>query len=565
MQDNKLFADRYRFISLIGKGGMGQVYLVEDSLLNEKVALKVIKKEATLNPLYVEKFIYEVKLTRKISHPNVVRTFDLGWAEGCLYYTMEYISGDSLRSYLSKVRSIPLNLILKFLIQITDGLSEIHKAGVIHRDLKPANIILTENLDCKIADFGIANLLTSNPLELDHRVYGSFGYVAPEIWLGKKPDFKSDLYSLGVIAYELCSGSCPFESESTQSAFEKHTTLVPRSLKDLDTRIPASLANLVSSMLEKNPDLRPVSTEVVKKSFMAISEELRNFGNASVNISLEKTKDEPIKARKKSVKGVMAFKRNKTSSNTSYDGHSKPNHASFLMGLVNLSAILLAFTSAAIAVAHFEAAKLSFKFSLLSLLVMTPIVGFAHHQMKVSTYLKFFFYSWLFVFGTFNVVLFHAFKASNLDRNFLSSLEYFVTSKISELLLFNLQAKHFVFDEVKNVIIYQATVDFELMNIIVVTSYLFMLFMILKLGVRLLATFGFLFLVIGLNALKLYLAKYDFTISVFPHASLFTLCSGIFIWLVISRFRFYYYRDYVRARLDPYTPTTRFYSNKAVA
>lgn len=556
MKADRLFADRYRFISSLGKGGMGEVYLVEDTLLSERVALKLIKKEATLNPAYVEKFIYEVKLTRKISHPNVVRTFDLGWADGCLYYTMEYVTGDSLRNYLKKIRQLPFNLVLKFLIQISEGLVEIHKAGVIHRDLKPANIILTENLDCKIADFGIANLLTGSPIHLDQKIYGSFGYMAPEIWTGKKPDFKSDIYSLGVIAYELCTGNCPFDSDSTQVAYENHLHLVPKTLKEVNPSIPTSFSSLVNSMLEKNPDLRPVSAEIVKRTLQTIADSLKSTNGNGVTLSKVQAEEgvETSRSRKKPIRGVMAFKRTKSSNDKGKLSNKTQNASETTTNryLVVALFLLVAFTVFKKLTADQPTLNLSLHLSTLAVVAMLPVVIFSSAHVFSSRTVKIVIGSYFVMFFTAYFLLEFFVAKGRITQNFTESASYFLSSKVSELLLFNFESKKFAYDNTKDAFLLVGSESFGPTNGFLIFSYLFLMLTVLPLQVRLLCAFGIFGLALGLNILRSVFVRNDFSLWFYPHATLMTLLSAIIVWIAIALIRFYFYRDYAIAREDPY-------------
>lgn len=256
------FADRYRVLQLLGDGGMGKVYLAEDLVLEgEKVALKILRLDLCNDDKHVKRFIREVQLTRKVAHPNVVRTFDIAWNEGSIYFTMEFVEGITLKDRLEK-GSLPVRDTLQILLEITKGLAVIHDNEIIHRDLKPGNIILSKTGVAKIADFGIARPSFSD-LTNQNEVVGSAGYMAPEVWTGGNLDARSDIYALGVLAYECLTGLLPFDGTSATEVMNKHLKFIPPKLGRTHKDVPEWLSDLVFRMVEKDPDKRPSSTSEI--------------------------------------------------------------------------------------------------------------------------------------------------------------------------------------------------------------------------------------------------------------------------------------------------------------
>jgi len=256
------FADRYRVLQLLGDGGMGKVYLAEDLVLEgEKVALKILRLDLCNDDKHVKRFIREVQLTRKVAHPNVVRTFDIAWNDGSIYFTMEFVEGITLKDRLER-GALPVREALQVLLEISRGLSVIHDNEIIHRDLKPGNIILSKSGVAKIADFGIARPSFSD-LTNQNEVVGSAGYMAPEVWTGGTLDIRSDIYALGVLAYETITGLLPFDGTSATEVMNKHLGFVPPKLGKTHKDTPEWLSDLIFRMVEKDPNKRPSSTSEI--------------------------------------------------------------------------------------------------------------------------------------------------------------------------------------------------------------------------------------------------------------------------------------------------------------
>lgn len=252
------FADRYKIIKLLGDGGMGKVYLAEDLVLEgEKVALKVLRPDLCQDEKHIKRFIREVQLTRKVAHPNVVRTFDIAWHEGSLYFTMEFVEGVTLRERLQQGVLTARNT-MQLLLEISRGLSVIHESEIIHRDLKPGNIILSNTGVAKIADFGIARPSFTD-ITNQNEIIGSAGYMAPEVWTGAPLDARTDIYALGVLSYEMLTGILPFDGSSATEVMNRHLSYQPPKLETIGSDIPSWVSDLIYRMVSKDPDKRPSS------------------------------------------------------------------------------------------------------------------------------------------------------------------------------------------------------------------------------------------------------------------------------------------------------------------
>ncbi|MDH7514005.1 MAG: serine/threonine-protein kinase [Clostridiales bacterium] len=201
-----LFANRYEILEELGTGGMGAVYRVYDRKLEEEVALKLIKPEIAADKKAIERFKNELKVARKITHKSVCKMYDLGESEGASYITMEYVAGQDLRGLIKQTGQLTITTAVSIARQVAEGLSEAHRLGIIHRDLKPGNIMIDKEGNAKIMDFGIARSLLGKGLTGEGTIIGTPEYMSPEQVEGKETDARSDIYSLGIILFEMIVG-----------------------------------------------------------------------------------------------------------------------------------------------------------------------------------------------------------------------------------------------------------------------------------------------------------------------------------------------------------------------
>jgi len=255
------FGDRYQVIEELGKGGMGKVYKVYDTEIQEKIALKLLKPEIAGDQKTVERFRNELRLARKIGHKNVCRMFDLNRHEGSYFITMEYISGENLKSFINRVGQLPVAKAVSIAQQVCEGLTEAHRLGVIHRDLKPQNIMIDRQGNARIMDFGIARSVKSKGITEAGIMIGTPEYLSPEQAEAKNVDHRSDLYTVGIILYEMLTGSVPFDGETPLSVAMKHKTETPRDPKELNPQIPVELSGLILKCMEKDRNRRYQKTE----------------------------------------------------------------------------------------------------------------------------------------------------------------------------------------------------------------------------------------------------------------------------------------------------------------
>ncbi|NIM59206.1 MAG: protein kinase [Candidatus Aminicenantes bacterium] len=268
------FAERYQIIEELGKGGMGKVYKVHDTEIKEKVALKLLKSEIALDEKTIERFRNEIRLARKIAHKNVGRMFDLGKGEGTYFITMEYVSGQDLKGLIRQTGKLAIETTISIAKQVCEGLEEAHKQGVVHRDLKPSNIMIDREGNVRIMDFGIARSIKTKGLTGAGVMIGTPEYMSPEQAEAKAVDHRSDIYSLGIILYEMVTGMLPFEGDTPLSIAMKHKSEKLKAPKLLNPQIPDDLNSLILKCLEKSKTDRYQAAEEVSKDISGIEKKI---------------------------------------------------------------------------------------------------------------------------------------------------------------------------------------------------------------------------------------------------------------------------------------------------
>lgn len=261
-----VISNRYIIKSALGTGGMGSVYLAQDTVLEgTQIAIKVLHSDIAGDQAQSKRFLREVQLMREVNNPYVVRTFDVGLDGDVLYYTMEYVQGTSLTSLMND-QPMDITLLSSIVHKVCLGLQAIHEKEIIHRDLKPANIMVLDDMQIKITDFGVARSKGSNLTQHDE-IIGSVSYIAPEVWLGKPLTHSVDLYSLGIILFELLIGKVPFDDGEPATMMWYHVKQPPISPKSLNENIPNWLSQITVKLLAKTPEERPRSAKEVSDVF----------------------------------------------------------------------------------------------------------------------------------------------------------------------------------------------------------------------------------------------------------------------------------------------------------
>jgi len=248
--------DRYQIVRMIGEGGMANVYLAHDTILDRNVAVKGLRGDLAGDDKFVRRFQREAISASSLSHPNIVEMYDVGEDDGKYFIVMEYVDGKTLKSLIKKRGALTLPEVMDIMKQLTSAVSSAHESYIIHRDIKPQNVMILEDGRVKITDFGIAMALNSNELTQTNSVMGSVHYLPPEQANGTGSTIKSDIYSLGILMYELLTGKLPFKGENAvEIAIKQMKEPIP-SVRNLNSEIPQSVENIILKACAKNPKNR---------------------------------------------------------------------------------------------------------------------------------------------------------------------------------------------------------------------------------------------------------------------------------------------------------------------
>ncbi|MFC2694812.1 MAG: Stk1 family PASTA domain-containing Ser/Thr kinase [Lactobacillus sp.] len=262
-----LLGDRYRIVDSLGEGGMANVYLAEDIILHRKVAVKMLREDLQkADPGTIKRFQREALATSELSHPNIVSVFDVASWHGIPYMVMEYVAGPNLKEYIQKNKPLSLKRVIAIMDQILSAVFLAHKHNVIHRDLKPQNILLDQKGNAKIADFGIALAMSETELTRTNTALGSVHYMSPEQTRGGVVTKQSDIYSLGIILYEMITGEVPFSGETAVSVALKHMRDQIPSVREQNPAVPQALENVILQATAKDPRDRYDSVADMKRA-----------------------------------------------------------------------------------------------------------------------------------------------------------------------------------------------------------------------------------------------------------------------------------------------------------
>jgi len=269
-----LFANRYEIIDMLGRGGMGTVYRVFDNKIMEDVAIKILKPEIASEKTTIARFSNELKFARKITNKNVCNMYDLNEYEGNHFITMEYVPGEDLKSFIRRSGQVSIGKAVAIAKQICLGLAEAHRLEVVHRDLKPSNIMIDVEGNSKIMDFGIARSAETKGITEAGIIVGTPEYMSPEQVEGDEVDTRSDIYSLGVILYELVTGNTPFKGKTPISIAFKHKTDAPQEPSEFNSQVNERLSRIILKCLDKDMKKRYQNAEELFEDLKKSAEEI---------------------------------------------------------------------------------------------------------------------------------------------------------------------------------------------------------------------------------------------------------------------------------------------------
>lgn len=332
--------DRYQIIRTIGEGGMANVYLAEDTILNRKVAVKILRGDLSSDEKFVRRFQREALSASSLSHPNIVEMYDVGEDDGNYYIVMEYIEGRTLKQLIKKRGALTLTEVVDIMLQLTSAVAHAHESYIIHRDIKPLNILIMEDGRVKITDFGIAMAMNGTQLTQTNSVMGSVHYLPPEQANGSGATIKSDIYSLGILMYELLLGSIPFKGDNPVEIALKHLKDDVPSVRKQNSSIPQSVENVIIKATAKNPQNRySDATEMYNDLKTVLDESRQNEEKYTY-----KYEEQDIEATKKiSIINASKFKNN-TDSNAiakPIEDEKKGNKTLIILGSIIGGLLLL--------------------------------------------------------------------------------------------------------------------------------------------------------------------------------------------------------------------------------
>ena len=267
-----IFGGRYQIIDQIGRGGMGRVYRALDTKAHEEVAIKLIRPEIAEDKRTLERFVNEIKLAHKVSHRNIGKMYHLGEDQGLHYIIMEYVPGEDLKSFIRRSRRLDISTTVAIAKQVCSGLSEAHDAGIVHRDLKPSNIMIDKEGNARILDFGIARAVGMPGVTAEGSVIGTPEYMSPEQVEGREVDRRSDIYSFGVILFEMVTGRLPFAADTPFVIAFKQQSETPPAPEGLNPQTPPQLSAVILRCLEKDREKRYQTTEDVCRDLSLVEE-----------------------------------------------------------------------------------------------------------------------------------------------------------------------------------------------------------------------------------------------------------------------------------------------------
>ena len=310
----KVIGNRYEILEKIGEGGMATVYKARCNILKRYVAVKVLREEYTTDEEFIKRFNTEAQAAASLTHPNIVSIFDVGHEDNIYYIVMELVQGKTLKEIINEDGVLPWKWSINIAIQVASALETAHKNNIVHRDIKPHNIIITEDGIAKVTDFGIAKAVSNSTITAFGTTIGSVHYFSPEHARGGYTDAKSDIYSLGVVMYEMLTGRVPFDADTPVSIALKHMQEKPVEPIKLNPSIPLAINKIIMKAMEKEPSLRYQSaTEMLKDLSMALKDPEGEFVKSNAE-TLQYTQRVPVlgeepqaEVKSKNKKGKLAI------------------------------------------------------------------------------------------------------------------------------------------------------------------------------------------------------------------------------------------------------------------
>ena len=339
--------NRYSIIRTLGEGGMANVYLAYDTILDRNVAVKVLRGDLASDEKFVRRFQREALSASNLYHPNIVQIYDFDQEDGQYYIVMEYVEGKTLKQLLKRRGSLTITEVIDIMSQLTDGMAHAHDSYIIHRDIKPQNIMILDNGMIKITDFGIAMALNSTQLTQTNSVMGSVHYLPPEQAAGRGSTIRSDIYSMGILMYELLTGSVPYKGDNAVEIALKHLKEPLPSIREKLPELPQSIENIILKATAKNPQNRYKDAREMHQDIITAMDESRinepKYVYPYKDNELEKTRnlDEAIEIIKKEEKEKKEEMTKKEKEETKNEKKLLITLASIFTGLIVLTAAIV--------------------------------------------------------------------------------------------------------------------------------------------------------------------------------------------------------------------------------
>jgi serine/threonine protein kinase len=339
--------NRYSIIRTLGEGGMANVYLAYDTILDRNVAVKVLRGDLATDEKFVRRFQREALSASNLYHPNIVQIYDFDSEDGQYYIVMEYVEGKTLKQLLKRRGSLTITEVIDIMSQVTDGMAHAHDSYIIHRDIKPQNIMILDNGMIKITDFGIAMALNSTQLTQTNSVMGSVHYLPPEQAAGKGSTIRSDIYSMGILMYELLTGQVPYKGDNAVEIALKHLKEPLPSIRKILPELPQSIENIILKATAKNPQNRYKDAREMHQDIITALDESRINEPKLVykykENDLEETKslDEAVEVIKKQEKESMEKMKKQELEETKSEKKILIIFASIFTGLIVLAAVIV--------------------------------------------------------------------------------------------------------------------------------------------------------------------------------------------------------------------------------